>query len=86
MKSVFSGLMIAGFAVAAFAGVAHAGYSKAVQQYCRSDYKKLCGDYGLESSGLRSCMNRNGKNLSKSCVRALVKGGHVSQAEVNRRK
>ena len=25
-------------------------YSKAVQQSCASDYKKYCGEYGLEST------------------------------------
>ena len=82
-----SGLIVTVFAVVSFAATAHAGaYSKAVQQYCRADYKKFCGDYGLQTSALRSCMNRNGKKLSKGCVRALVRDGHVSQAEVNRRK
>jgi hypothetical protein len=82
MKTIFSRLLIAGVAVIAFAGVAQAqSYSKAVQQFCRADYKKFCADYGLETSGLRSCMDRNGNNLSKSCVRALV-----TQAEVDRRK
>lgn len=87
MKTVFSGLLAAGIAMTAFAGVAEAvSYSKAVQQFCRADYKKFCGEYGLESAALRGCMNRNGKNLTKSCVQALVRDGHVSQAEVNRRK
>lgn len=87
MKTVFSGLLLAGIAAVSFAGAAHAeSYSKAVQQYCRADYKKYCGEYGLETSALRSCMDRNGKSLSKSCVKALVRDGQVSQAEVNRRK
>ena len=43
-------------------------YSKAVQQSCASDYKKYCGEYGLESTGLRGCMDRNGNSLSKTCV------------------
>lgn len=84
--SVF-GLLVAAIAVLSFAATAHAGaYSKAVQQFCRADYKKYCGEYGLETSGLRSCMDRNGNKLSKGCVQALVRDGHVSQAEVNRRK
>ena len=61
-------------------------YSKVVRQFCRADYKKYCGEYGLETTALRSCMDRNGESLSKACVRALVKDGHVSQADVNRRK
>lgn len=87
MKTMFSGLLIAGVAVISFADAALAqSYSKAVQQFCRDDYKKYCGEYGLETSALRSCMDRNGNNLSKNCVRALVRDGYVSQSEVNRRK
>jgi hypothetical protein len=61
-------------------------YSKTVQKFCAADYKKFCGDYGLESTALRSCMDRNGESLSPSCVKALVSDGQVSQAEVDRRK
>ena len=87
MKRVFSGLVIASVATTCFAGVALAGaYSKAVQQHCRADYKKFCGEYGLETNALRVCMDRNGRKLSRNCVNALVKDGHVSRAEVNRRR
>jgi hypothetical protein len=69
------------------AGVACAEtYAKIVQQNCRDDYKRLCSEYGLESAALRSCMDRNGKSLSKACVKALVAAGEVTQAEVDRRK
>jgi hypothetical protein len=61
-------------------------YSKTVQKFCAADYRKYCGDYGLESAALRSCMDRNGESLSPSCVKALVSDGQVSQAEVDRRK
>ncbi len=61
-------------------------YSKAVQQFCAADYRKFCGEYGLESAALRSCMDRNGESLSPGCVKALVSSGEVSQAEVDRRK
>ena len=52
----------------------------------RGDYRKFCGDYGLESTALRVCMDKAGKGLSKSCVKALIQSGEVSQAEVDRRK
>jgi hypothetical protein len=81
---------IVAFAVAggpAAAGeVASQSYSKAVQQACASDYKSLCGEYGLDTTALRACMDRAGQKLSHACVRALVAGGQVSQAEVNSRK
>jgi predicted lipoprotein len=74
------------FCTAAQAEKQSSSYSKAVRQFCRADYKKYCGEYGLETTALRSCMDRNGKSLSKGCVRALVKDGYISQADVNRRK
>lgn len=44
-------------------------YSEAVRKYCRADYKKYCGEYGLETKALRNCMNRHGDKLSDACVR-----------------
>ena len=80
-------LFAATVAIFCMAGAAGAEtYSKIVQQNCRVDYKTHCAEYGLESAALRSCMDRNGKNLSSGCVKALVQSGEVSQAEVNRRK
>jgi|KBSSwiStaDraftv2_1062776.scaffolds.fasta_scaffold605421_2 hypothetical protein len=79
-------------AVSIAAGPALAGevasqhYSKAVQQACASDYKALCGEYGLDTTALRACMDRAGQKLSNGCVHALVSSGEVSQAEVNSRK
>lgn len=90
MKTIRVGLLITSMAVTGAGNVAVAApassYSKTVQKFCRADYKKYCGEYGLETAALRSCMDRNGESLSKACVRALVQDGHVSQAEVNRRK
>jgi hypothetical protein len=80
-------LAIACLAVLGSAGAAEAqSYSKAVQQFCAADYRKYCGEYGLESAALRVCMDKVGESLSKSCVKALIQSGEVSQAEVDRRK
>jgi len=51
-----------------------------------NDYKKFCGDWGLNSSGLNLCMRKAGPSLSPACVQALVKAGKVSQAEVDKIK
>ena len=51
-----------------------------------ADYKKFCGEYGIETAALRTCMDKNGHSLTKTCVRALIDAGEVSQAEVDRRK
>jgi hypothetical protein len=72
--------------MAGAAGVAEAApITERIKQSCAADYKKYCGEYGIETAALRSCMDRNGKKLSKPCVNALVRDGQVSQAEVDRR-
>ena len=76
----------AALTLAAAAQAETKNYSKAVQQICNKDYKTYCGEYGLESNALRDCMDRNGGKLAKACVNALVADGHVSQAEVDRRR
>jgi hypothetical protein len=87
MNSYRAKPLVAFFVVACLAGAAGAEpISKAVQAACKDDYKQYCSEYGLETSGLRACMDRNGHNLSKTCVNALVRAGEVSQAEVDRRK
>lgn len=68
------------------AAATKSAYSKAVQQACGADYHKYCGEYGLETTALRNCMDKAGHSLSKSCVNALVAAGEVSQAEVDRRR
>jgi hypothetical protein len=87
MRTYRATLMVAGLAMLGAAGAAYAdSYSKAVQKSCAADYHKYCGEYGLESSALRVCMDKAGQSLSKSCVKALIQSGEVSQAEVDRRK
>ena len=58
----------------------------AMQNNCANDYKKFCGDYGLQTSALNLCMKKAGPSLSPACVQALVAAGKVSQAEVDRIK
>jgi hypothetical protein len=57
-----------------------------MQKSCTNDYKKFCGDYGLQSNALNLCMRKAGPGLSPACVNALVKAGKVSQAEVDKLK
>jgi hypothetical protein len=72
--------------VAAGDAAAESRYSKALRNACANDYRRLCGEYGIETEALRLCMDRNGKSLTKTCVDALVADGQVSRAEVQRRK
>ena len=57
-----------------------------MQNNCANDYKKFCGDYGLQTSALTLCMRKAGPSLSPACVKALVAAGKVSQADVDKIK
>jgi hypothetical protein len=60
--------------------------TKGMQNNCANDYKKFCGDYGLQTAALNLCMKKAGPSLSPACVQALVQAGKISQAEVDRVK
>ena len=60
--------------------------TKDMQNNCVNDYKKFCGDYGLQSAALNLCMKKAGPSLSPACVQALVSAGKVSQADVDKIK
>ena len=69
------------------AAFAQAGtITKGMQDNCANDYRKFCGDYGLQTSALNLCMKKAGPSLSPACVQALVQAGKVSQSDVDRIK
>jgi hypothetical protein len=75
-----------GLALSSDVAPAQHTYSKGVQKACANDYKRHCGQYGIETEALRLCMDRAGQRLTKTCVDALVADGEVSKQEVERRK
>lgn len=81
-------VLILGFVCSApSAAWAQAGtISKDMQNNCVNDYKKFCGDYGLQTTALNLCMKKAGPSLSPACVQALVQAGKVSQADVDKVK
>jgi hypothetical protein len=80
-------VVVLGVCAAPAAALAQAGtITPAMQNNCANDYKKFCGDYGLQSNALNLCMKKAGPSLSPACVQALVQAGKVSQAEVDRIK
>ena len=80
-------LMIFLASLAPSAAWAQAGtITKGMQNNCANDYKKFCGDYGLQTSALNLCMKKAGTGLSPACVQALVQAGKISQAEVDKIK
>ena len=69
------------------AALAQAGtITKGMQNNCVNDYKKFCGDYGLQTAALNLCMKKAGPSLSPACVQALVQAGKVTQADVDKIK
>ena len=65
---------------------AHAGaFSARVEASCAGDYMAYCSQHPVNGKGVRSCMRRNGRRLSKRCVNALVAAGEVSKREVSSR-
>ena len=65
---------------------AHAGaFSAGVEVSCEGDYLAYCSQHPVNGKGVRSCMRRNGRRLSKRCVNALVAAGEVSKREVSSR-
>ena len=60
--------------------------TKAVQDNCQWDYDKFCNQYGLGTELLDMCFRKNGANLSKGCVDALIAAGEVSAEYVAQQK
>jgi hypothetical protein len=59
-----------------FATVATA-YEDRVQTNCKNDYLNFCSAHPVGSTGMRRCMEANGKSLSPRCVNALVDAGEI---------
>ncbi len=77
MKTVFSGLLIAGLTAVSFAGMANAdAYTKAIRASCKQDYKRHCSDKSIGSKQLEVCMRQKQSSLSKTCKSALKAAGY----------
>ena len=75
--STFTTLAIAaGIATLTFAPSANA-YSDRIQNSCKGDYLSFCSAHPVGSTGMRRCMEANGKNISPRCVSALVDAGEI---------
>jgi hypothetical protein len=60
--------------------------TEAEKNFCAEAYRKYCSEYGLESTALRNCMDRNGRALPPDCIEALINAGEISRDEVELRK
>lgn len=77
MKTVFLGLLVAGFTAVSFAGMADAdAYTKAIRASCKQDYKRHCSDKTIGSKQLEVCMRQKKGSLSKTCRSALKAAGY----------
>jgi hypothetical protein len=52
-------------------------YDDRVQNRCKDDYLNFCSAHAVGSTGMRRCMEANGKQLSRPCVNALVDAGEI---------
>jgi hypothetical protein len=87
MKAEGSGILLWLVAICCTAASSQAApITDGEKQFCKEDYRRFCGSYGLESNALRDCMDRVGHSLSHACIEALISAGEVSRSEVERRK
>ena len=56
---------------------ASGAYADRLETACKQDYLSFCGEHPAGSTGMRRCMEANGKNLSKRCINALVDAGEI---------
>ena len=85
MKAMWGALLLV--AISCYSSLSQAGpITDGEKQFCKDDYKKFCGSYGLGTNALRDCMDQVGHSLSHECVGALIDAGEVSRSEVERRK
>jgi hypothetical protein len=84
MSGRFLSTLVIGATLFAVASAAFA-YSGAVKGACRADYKRFCGVHAVDDPGLRRCMDKAGRSLSRSCVVALVNSGMVSKSRATQR-
>jgi hypothetical protein len=73
---------IVGFA--ALLSTSAAAYSDRVQNSCKNDYLSFCSAHPVGSTGMRRCMEANGKSLSPKCVSALADAGDIPRKYVKK--
>ena len=75
--------LVSGIAIA-LAGAAAVAYSPRVENACRDDYFRYCPGYPVGSASLRLCMESKSKQLSRTCVTALIDSGEVDRRRLKR--
>jgi hypothetical protein len=63
---------------------AASAYSDRVQNNCKGDYLNFCSAHPVGSTGMRRCMEANGKSLSPKCLSALVDSGEIPRKFVKK--
>ena len=52
-------------------------FADRVENNCKNDYLNFCAAHPVGSTGMRRCMEANGRNLSPKCINALVDAGEI---------
>lgn len=76
MKSTPRAALALAIGLALFATSAEA-YSDRVNNACKGDYYSFCSAHPVGSTGLRRCMEANGRAISTRCVNALADAGEI---------
>jgi hypothetical protein len=63
--------------VSALAATSAEAYSDRVNNACKADYFSFCSAHPVGSTGLRRCMEANGRSISARCVNALADAGEI---------
>lgn len=64
-------------AMSALSATTTLAYSKKVDSACAGDYQSYCSQYTPKSAAMRRCFESNRKNLSRTCINALIDAGQV---------
>ena len=70
-------IAVAAAALAGFTASSALAVGKKVRKECAGDYDQFCSQYSPDSTETSRCFESNRKNLSRSCIRALVDAGEV---------
>ena len=76
--------LVAGLSAFVMSSTSGYAVSNQVIEACQGDYLHHCSAYALGSESLRQCMRNVGEGLSAPCIAALVQGGEVTKADIER--
>ncbi len=84
-RAAVAGLILYGAGLVAISAPAEAA-SDRVRRACMGDYRRMCGQYKVNTPPMRACMEANAFSLSSPCITALIDSGEVDGSKVRKRR